>query len=75
MRWANLLFWLIPERRKVTRINLQKCFPHKSADEREALARAHFRAFTPRLHRAGHPVVVAARAHSCAGASSKAWNT
>jgi KDO2-lipid IV(A) lauroyltransferase len=41
-----MLFWLIPERRKVTRINLEKCFPHKSADEKEALARAHFRAFT-----------------------------
>ena len=41
-----MLFWLIPERRKVTRINLHKCFPHKSAEEREQLARAHFRAFT-----------------------------
>jgi KDO2-lipid IV(A) lauroyltransferase len=41
-----MLFWLIPERRKVTRINLHKCFPHKPADEREQLARAHFRAFT-----------------------------
>ena len=40
-----LLFWLIPERRKVTRINLAKCFPDWSADKREALARAHFRAF------------------------------
>ena len=29
-----MLFWLIPERRKVTRINLGKCFPQKSADER-----------------------------------------
>ena len=41
-----MLFWLIPERRKVTRINLEKCFPRQSAAEREALARAHFRAFT-----------------------------
>jgi KDO2-lipid IV(A) lauroyltransferase len=41
-----MLFWLIRERRKVTRINLAKCFPQKSADEREDLARAHFRAFT-----------------------------
>jgi KDO2-lipid IV(A) lauroyltransferase len=40
------LFWLIPERRKVTRINLAKCFPQKTNDEREALARAHFSAFT-----------------------------
>ena len=43
---GELLFWLIPERRKVTRINLAKCFPQKTADEREALAHAHFRAFT-----------------------------
>jgi len=41
-----ILFWLIPERRKVTRINLAKCFPQESADQREDLARAHFRAFT-----------------------------
>jgi Kdo2-lipid IVA lauroyltransferase/acyltransferase len=41
-----ILFWLIPERRKVTRINLHKCFPHQSAGEKESLARAHFRAFT-----------------------------
>ena len=38
-------FWLIPERRRVTRINLAKCFPHMDADARERLARAHFRAF------------------------------
>jgi KDO2-lipid IV(A) lauroyltransferase len=42
---GSLLFWLIPERRKVTRINLEKCFPHLSEEKREALARAHFRAF------------------------------
>lgn len=41
-----ILFWLIPERRKVTRINLAKCFPDKSPEERETLSRAHFRAFT-----------------------------
>lgn len=40
-----VLFWLIPERRKVTRINLDKCFPVKTPAERERLARAHFRAF------------------------------
>jgi Kdo2-lipid IVA lauroyltransferase/acyltransferase len=39
-----LLFWLIPERRKVTRINLGKCLPHKSHEERERIARGHFRA-------------------------------
>ena len=40
-----LLFWLIPERRQVTRVNLEKCFPAMPAADREALARAHFRAF------------------------------
>ena len=38
-------FWLIPERRHVTRVNLEKCFPAMNGDERETLARAHFRAF------------------------------
>jgi len=40
-----LLFWLIPERRVVTRINLAKCFPRMPEQERERLARAAFRAF------------------------------
>ena len=39
------LFWLIPERRHVTRINLARCFPHLSETEREKLARAAFRSF------------------------------
>jgi KDO2-lipid IV(A) lauroyltransferase len=39
------LFWLIPERRRVVRINLQKCFPQMPQREREKLARAHFRTF------------------------------
>jgi KDO2-lipid IV(A) lauroyltransferase len=39
------LFWLIPERRRVTRINLEKCFPQMRSRERERLARAAFRAF------------------------------
>jgi KDO2-lipid IV(A) lauroyltransferase len=43
---GGILFWLIPERREVTRINLEKCFPQKEPIERERLARAHFRAFT-----------------------------
>ena len=38
-------FWLIRERREVTRINLAKCFPAMAPRAREALARAHFRAF------------------------------
>jgi KDO2-lipid IV(A) lauroyltransferase len=40
-----LAFWLIAERRRVTRINLAKCFPQMNSGERERLARAHFRAF------------------------------
>ncbi len=42
---GDAMFWLIPERRKVARINLAKCFPQMPAAERESLARAHFRAF------------------------------
>ncbi len=42
---GDIAFWLIAERRRVTRINLEKCFPQMSAAERERLARAHFRAF------------------------------
>lgn len=42
---GSALFWLIPERRRVTRINLEKCFPHLSTDERERLARGAFRSF------------------------------
>ena len=40
-----VLYWLIPERRRVTRINLAKCFPTMAEAERERLARAAFRAF------------------------------
>lgn len=42
---GSAMFWLIPERRRVTRINLEKCFPAMDPAEREKLARAHFRAF------------------------------
>ncbi len=42
---GSIMFWLIPERRRVTRINLAKCFPSMSRAERERLARAHFRMF------------------------------
>jgi Kdo2-lipid IVA lauroyltransferase/acyltransferase len=41
--WAA--FWLIPERRRVTRVNLERCFPAMDGAGRERLARAHFRAF------------------------------
>jgi KDO2-lipid IV(A) lauroyltransferase len=40
-----LVFVLVGERRRVTRINLGLCFPAMPAAEREELARAHFRAF------------------------------
>ncbi len=43
--FGTLLYWLVPERRRVTRINLEKCFPRMPPAERERLARAHFRAF------------------------------
>jgi len=41
---GGLAFWLIPERRRVTRINLAKCFPQMEPGARERLARDHFRA-------------------------------
>ena len=40
-----IAFWLVRERREVTRINLAKCFPEMLPAARERLARAHFRAF------------------------------
>jgi Kdo2-lipid IVA lauroyltransferase/acyltransferase len=43
---GGLAFRLISERRKVTRINLAKCFPWMPVAERERLARAHFRAWS-----------------------------
>jgi len=42
---GSVLFWLIPERRRVTRTNIDKCFPQLPAPERERLSRAAFRAF------------------------------
>jgi KDO2-lipid IV(A) lauroyltransferase len=43
--FGALLWWLIPERRRVTRINLEKCFPQMDVRSREKLARASFRMF------------------------------
>ena len=43
---GSLLFWLMPERREVTRVNLAKCYPAMGAAQRESLARAHFRAIS-----------------------------
>jgi KDO2-lipid IV(A) lauroyltransferase len=40
-----VMYWLVRERREVTRINLEKCFPDLDAARRETLARRHFRAF------------------------------
>jgi KDO2-lipid IV(A) lauroyltransferase len=42
---GTIVYWLIAERRRVTRVNLEKCFPQMKSNEREVLARAHFRAF------------------------------
>jgi Kdo2-lipid IVA lauroyltransferase/acyltransferase len=42
---GSIAFWLIAERRNVTRINLAKCFPSLEEEARERLARDHFRAF------------------------------
>lgn len=42
-------FWLIAERRRVARINLQKCFAAMDPAARERLARAHFRALARSL--------------------------
>ncbi len=42
---GSLAYRLVPERRRVTRINLAKCFPDMPAAERERIARAHFRVF------------------------------
>lgn len=42
---GSVMYWLIAERRRVTRINLEKCFPHMDPVKREKIARAHFRAF------------------------------
>jgi len=42
---GSVVYWLVPERRKVTRINLAKCFPDLPPPERERMARGHFRAF------------------------------
>jgi KDO2-lipid IV(A) lauroyltransferase len=42
---GRAMFWLVRSRRRVTRINLAKCFPRMDPAARERLARAHFRAF------------------------------
>ena len=44
---GSAAFWLIPERRRVTRINLKKCFPAMSVAERERIARAQGDAASP----------------------------
>jgi KDO2-lipid IV(A) lauroyltransferase len=42
---GTVFYWLIAERRHVTRTNLAMCFPDMPPRERERLARSHFRAF------------------------------
>jgi KDO2-lipid IV(A) lauroyltransferase len=39
---GRLTYWLLPARRRVTRINLRLCFPDKSSEAIEALVHAHF---------------------------------
>lgn len=39
---GRLLWWLARSRRHVLRVNLQLCFPHWSAEQREQVARQHF---------------------------------
>jgi len=41
---GTLAYWLVPERRRVTRINLRMCFPDMPDAERRRIAKAHFRA-------------------------------
>lgn len=40
-----IVYGLVAERRRVTRVNLARCFPELPEREREALARRHFQAF------------------------------
>jgi KDO2-lipid IV(A) lauroyltransferase len=40
-----LVYWLVWERRRVVRVNLQLCFPGLDDTQRERLSRRHFRAF------------------------------
>ena len=42
---GEIAYRMIAERRRVTRVNLEKCFPALPPGERERLARAHWRAF------------------------------
>jgi len=42
---GEVMYRLVAERRKVTRINLARCFPELDDTAREKLARAHWRAF------------------------------
>src|SRR4051812_49774567 len=51
-----IAFWLIPQRRHVVRVNLQKCFPGLSQSERERLSRAPFKMFFRTLVERGIPL-------------------
>ncbi|MDR0779557.1 MAG: hypothetical protein LBF16_02535 [Pseudomonadales bacterium] len=42
-RLGDLLFWLGRERRYITRVNIERCFPELSASAQDALVRASFR--------------------------------
>lgn len=42
---GELAYWLAVPRRRVTLVNLERCFPHWSPRRRAAVARGHFRLF------------------------------
>jgi Kdo2-lipid IVA lauroyltransferase/acyltransferase len=48
-----LVYWLVPKRRHIARVNLELCFPEWSKDERELILRRHFRCFGRGILEAG----------------------
>ncbi|MGS1118156.1 lysophospholipid acyltransferase family protein [Castellaniella sp. UC4442_H9] len=47
LRWGRMLGWLTPRllrsRAHIVRVNLDRCFPDRTPEERDAMARRHFR--------------------------------
>ena len=47
LRWGRMLGWLTPRllrsRAHIVRVNLDRCFPDQTPEERDAMARRHFR--------------------------------
>jgi Kdo2-lipid IVA lauroyltransferase/acyltransferase len=48
-----LIYWLVPKRRRIARVNLELCFPEWSEDQRERILRRHFRCFGRGIIEAG----------------------